>query len=277
MSNFENFYVRPHQSGNPDATQYTPVFNRQAGWQLYHGEGYSKAFTFKFNQWHHVKIDMHGLQAEIYFDDMESPLIKVAELLNGWRGGTFGFTFGGAPLRIADVQYTVKHGSAPAAIPVPPTGTSGVITQWQVSNVVSNNLFENNYTLASDMKAKLSWTSRPTESTGTINLAKFSQWSQQANTVVARVIIESKSDQTKILDFGFSDFVTVYLNDKALYAGADNFMSRDYRFLGTIGYFDKLFLPLKKGSNELWFVVSENFGGWGLKAKFENMDGLSLK
>jgi len=54
-------------------------------------------------------------------------------------------------------------------------------------------------------------------------------------------------------------------------------MSRDYRFLGTIGFFDQLFLPLKKGSNELWFVVSENFGGWGVKAKLENMDKISLR
>src|SRR5690349_14857662 len=27
INNYESFYVRPHQSGNPDATQYTPVFN----------------------------------------------------------------------------------------------------------------------------------------------------------------------------------------------------------------------------------------------------------
>jgi len=31
FKNAESFYVRPHQSGNPDATQYTPVFNGQAG------------------------------------------------------------------------------------------------------------------------------------------------------------------------------------------------------------------------------------------------------
>src|SRR5438034_5148514 len=80
LSNFENFYVRPHQSGNPDATQYTPVFNGQAAWQLYYGEGYSKAFTFTFNAWHHIKIDVHGLQAEIYIDDMQNPLTKVKEL-----------------------------------------------------------------------------------------------------------------------------------------------------------------------------------------------------
>src|SRR5688572_27161880 len=115
LNNFENFYVRPHQSGNPDATQYTPVFNGHAGWQLYHGEGYSKAFPFKFDQWHHVKIELHGLQAEIYIDDMQTPSIKVTELLNGWKEGKIGLISGGSPLRVANVQYTIKQGSAPAA------------------------------------------------------------------------------------------------------------------------------------------------------------------
>jgi hypothetical protein len=277
QNNFENFYVRPHQSGNPDATQYTPVFNGQAGWQLYHGEGYSKAFTFKFNTWHHIKIDLHGLQAEIYIDDMQTPLIKVTELFNGWKGGTFGLISGGVPLRVANVTYSVKQGSAPAAIPVPPTGTGGVVTKWQVSNVVNRSLFEKKYQLTPDIKKNLTWTSQSSDPSGTINLARFGQLSEAANTVVAKVIIESQTEQIKVLSFGFSDFVTVYLNDKALYGGSDNFMSRDDRFLGTIGYFDTLFLQLKKGTNELWFVVSENFGGWGAKAKFENMENISLK
>jgi len=276
-ANSEYFYVRPHQSGNPDATQYTPVFNGNAGWQLYHGEGYSKAINFKFDQWHHVKIDMHGLQAEIYFDDMQTPLIKVAELLNGWKSGKFGFVSEGLPLRVANVQYTVKQGSSPAAIAVPANGTGGVVTQWQVSNVANRKMFEKLQQLTPDTKKNFTWTTHTSEPSGTINLSRFVKLSDTTNAVIAKLTIESSKEQVKELSFGFSDFVTVYLNDKALYSGSDNFMSRDYRFLGTIGYFDKLFLPLKKGSNELWFVVSENFGGWGVKAKFENMDGIVLK
>ena len=276
-ANAEYFYVRPHQSGNPDATQYTPIFNGNAGWQLYHGEGYSKAITFKFDQWHHVKIDMHGLQAEIYLDDMQTPLIKVTELLNGWKDGKFAFVSEGLPLRIANVQYSVKQGAAPTAIPVPVNGTGGVITQWQVSNVVNRRLFERLSQLTSETKKKFTWTTQTSEPSGTINLSRFVKLSDTTNAVVAKLAVESSKEQLKELSFGFSDFVTVYLNDKALYSGGDNFMSRDYRFLGTIGYFDKIFLPLKKGSNELWFVVSETFGGWGVKAKFENMDGIALR
>jgi hypothetical protein len=275
--NFEYFYVRPHQSGNPDATQYTPVFNGDDGWQLYYGEGYGGAFPFKFNEWHHIKIELHGLQAEFYIDD--TPVIKVKELLNGWKTGKIAIVSGGAPLHVANVQYTIKQeqGSPPAPIPVPANGTGGVITQWHVSNVVNRRLFEKQYQLTAEIKKKLTWTTQSSEPSGIINLARFGKLKDTTNTMVAKLVVESVSEQVKELSFGFSDFVTVYLNDKALYYGADNFMSRDYRFLGTIGYFDKLFLPLKKGTNELWFVVSENFGGWGVKAKFENMEGVSLK
>jgi len=275
QKNAEFFYLRPHQSGNPDATQYTPVFNGQAGWQLYYGEGYGGAFPFKFNEWHHIKIDLHGLQAEFYIDD--TLVIKVKELLTGWKAGKIAVIAEGAPLRIANVQYTIKQGSTPTPLPVPANGTGGVVTKWQVSNVVGRRLFEKQYQLTPEIKNKLTWTTQTSEPSGTINLARFGQWADTSNTMVAKLIIESASDQVKELSFGFSDFVLVYLNDKALYYGADNFLSRDYRFLGTIGYYDKLFLPLKKGTNELWFVVSENFGGWGVKAKFDNMDNLSLK
>ncbi len=270
INNFESFYLRPHQSGNPDATQYTPEFNGQTGFQLYYGEGYDGAFAFRFNEWHHIKIELDGLQGGFYIDD--TPVIKVRELVTGWKTGKIG-----APLRVANVQYTIKQRSAPTPIPIPANGTGGIITHWQVSNVVNRSLFEKQYHLTPAIKKKLTWTMKTSEPSGTINLARFAKLTDTANTIVTRLVINSASDQVKELSFGFSDYVTVYLNGKALYYGADKQYSRDYRFLGTIGYFDKLFLPLKRGNNELWFVVSEDFGGWGMKAKFETMDNILLE
>jgi hypothetical protein len=277
MSNFEQFYVRPHQSGNPDATQYTPVFNNYAGWQLYHGPGYSAAIPLKGDQWHHIKIDMHGIEAEIYFDNMQTPLIKVAELKLGWKGGNIALVSGGLPTRFANLQYTVKQGNAPAAIAVPANGTDGLITRYQVSNQLNRNIIEQKLQLTPDIKSKLKWTTQSSESSGTINLAKFTQVSDTGKLMIARVVIRSEEDQVKPISFGFSDFVLVYLNDKAIYSGMDSFRSRDYRYLGTIGFFDVLFLPLKKGDNELWFAVTEDFGGWGVKAKLGDMNKISLR
>lgn len=279
VANFENFYMRPHQSGNPDATQYTPVFNNYAGWQLYHGEGYSKAISYQFGQWHHIKIDVHGIEAEIYIDDMEKPFIKVTELKRGWSSGNLGLISGNIPVRFANLQYTPKQPpfESPIAITVPTSGTNGLITRYQVSNQLNREDFDKKYQLTPDIKSKLKWTSQSTEASGTINLARFTQASDTGDVIIARVVIRSEEDQVKPLSFGFSDYVMVYLNDKALYFGADTFLSRDYRYLGTIGFFDMLFLPLKKGDNELWFVVAEEFGGWGVKAKLPDMTKISLR
>ncbi|HTD98489.1 MAG TPA: hypothetical protein VK668_04360 [Mucilaginibacter sp.] len=276
MDNFESFYLRPHQSGNPDATQYTPEFNGQTGFQLYYGEGYDGAYAFRFDDWHHFKIELHGLQAEFYIDG--TPVIRVKELLTGWKAGKIAIGTDGARLRIANVQYTIMGAAAPGPVPVPASGTGGVVTRWQVSNLVHQRLFEKALRLTPEIKKKLIWTARTTEPSGMMNLARFGGVpTDTGRTMVARLLVESARDQVKALPFGFSDYVRVYLNDTILYYGADKQYSRDYRFLGTIGYFDRLFLPLKKGTNELWLVVSEDFGGWGVKAKFENMEGISFK
>ena len=52
-----------------------------------------------------------------------------------------------------------------------------------------------------------------------------------------------------------------------VYRGDDTYRSRDYRFLGSIGWYDTLYLPLEQGDNELLIAVSEDFGGWGVQAR----------
>jgi hypothetical protein len=48
--NFESLFVRPHQVGNPDAVQYTPVFNGISSWQLYHGPGFWAPVAFPIGE-----------------------------------------------------------------------------------------------------------------------------------------------------------------------------------------------------------------------------------
>ena len=83
--------------------------------------------------------------------------------------------------------------------------------------------------------------------------------------------------------FGFSDRVRVYLNGALLYAGDDTQNSRDYRFLGTVGLYDTLQLPLRRGTNDIVFAVSEGAGGnapggggWAVMAAFPEPTGLTF-
>ena len=116
---------------------------------------------------------------------------------------------------------------------------------------------------------QFSWKSTAAEPTGILNLARFSAVTDSTNTILVKLTITSTKDQIKKLDLGYSDRIRAYCNGQIIYSGTTNFRTRDYRYLGTIGYFDAIYLPLKKGENTLILAVSENFGGWGILAKID--------
>jgi hypothetical protein len=85
-------------------------------------------------------------------------------------------------------------------------------------------------------------------------------------------------DQLKKLNVGYSDDVSVFLNDKILYRGRSARRFRDPGFLGSLNPDnDVVYLPLTKGPNELMLAVSELTGGWGFICRFDNMDGNLLR
>jgi hypothetical protein len=82
--------------------------------------------------------------------------------------------------------------------------------------------------------------------------------------VYARASIHSDREQVKRLTLGYSDDVSVFLNGKMLYRGRSAQGFRDPGFLGIVNpENDAVYLPLRKGSNELMLAVSELGGGWG--------------
>ncbi|MEM1136317.1 MAG: hypothetical protein AAGI07_10810 [Bacteroidota bacterium] len=275
-NNYEDFYIRPHQSGNPDANQYTPVFNGFAGWQLYYGAAYAVPIKYEFNEWHTVKIVVLNKQAQIYFDNMEEPVLHIEELKRDVKGGKIGVRTFVGPVHFANFRYTLHEPELKSDDIEIATLSENVIQNWQVSNSFPEKLVGELVTLPKSFKEKLSWQDVKVTSEGHVNLAKYASTKKTDNTVISAIDIESEEEQIKKINFGFSDKVKVYLNDQLLYEGNDTFVSRDYRFLGTVGFYDALYLPLKKGKNTLYFAVNERMGGWAVQAKFENMEGISL-
>jgi hypothetical protein len=69
---------------------------------------------------------------------------------------------------------------------------------------------------------------------------------------------------------GYSDEVTVFLNSQPLFTGRSAFRFRDPGFLGIMDVEnDAVYLPLKKGANELVLAVTDYFGGWGFICRLE--------
>lgn len=279
-SNYEDVYLRPHRVSNPDAMQYMPVFNNQDSWQLYHGDGYSATVTYPLEEWIHIKLVVRGTQAEVFVGDQRKPALVIHQLKRAVKPGRI-MLDNGAPApaitRFANFQYTKSDnptllGTFKPEAPAQP----GTIMSWQVSTTFDEKRLQTDYTIPQDLVKQLTWQALPVESSGIANLSRISKLGEGANTVFARVTILSDKPQIRKLQLGFSDQVKVYCNGRLLYGGQDVFLSRDYRFLGTIGYFDELYLDLKKGKNELWIAVSETFGGWGLKGIITDQTGITI-
>ena len=83
-------------------------------------------------------------------------------------------------------------------------------------------------------------------------------------------MIYAEADKTLKLNLGYSDYVSVFLNGRLLFSGASPYQGRDPSFLGIVGFFDTVYLPLQKGDNELLLAVAELSGGWGFKAQDGN-------
>ena len=274
--NHEHFYIRPHQSGNPDANQYTPVFDGVAAWQLYYGEGYASPVEYRFNEWMHVKVIYAGSSADVYIDSDE-PVLRVSDLKRDEHSGAIGVNSANfSVVHFANFKYThladayalPGYGAELAAIP------EGMIMEWQVSDAFDNGLLRGTSVLDAGQIEDRSWTPLSAESTGITNLAPVHGLSEGRDTVFARHVLKSKRAQTKLLTFGYSDEARVYLNGTLIYRGNNGYMSRDYRYLGTMGLFDSVVLPLKKGDNELWIAVSEAFGGWGIMGQLSDFEGV---
>lgn len=76
----------------------------------------------------------------------------------------------------------------------------------------------------------------------------------------------------KRLEIGYSDEISVFLNGRILFRGrsAQNF--RDPAFLGIVNpENDTVYLPLRKGRNELLLVLGELGGGWGFVCKVSDL------
>ncbi len=277
--NYEEFYLRSHQSGNPDAFQYTPVFNGMSAWQLYHGKGFSGVAKYKFDQWMHVKLVVSGDQGELYIDNDETPVLFIHDFRRKLKPGKVGvYALRFAPGHFANFSVTpMDNPPLKSTEKVEDKTEAGTVTAWSISSAFPEPSLDKKYLLTDNEKKDLQWKPLKSELSGLANISKVVKLERPKNTVFAKITIDSKEQQVKNLFFGFSDRVKVYLNNRLLYTGNNNYRSRDYRYLGTIGYFDAVALPLKKGKNELVLAVSENFGGWGIKGRFEDMTGISIK
>ncbi len=269
-ANYERLYFRPHESGQLDAIQYTPVFHGSNAWQIYYGDGYMASRSFRFDSWMHVRLEVADQSARLLIDG--EPALAIPDLKRERRPGYLAL-IGGAGTYFADFGY--EPGTPPAVRPPrQPQLPPGLVRQWGVSPALSE---ADAFATAADERAAVNWTPLQVETNGIANLARVANFTADRPMSLTRVTVESEGERTVRMRFGFSDKVAVFLNGTLLYVGEDSYQSRDFRFLGTVGLYDSLFLHLRSGANVVLLVVNESFGGGAAIAVFDDASGLRIK
>ena len=275
QANYEEIYLRPHESHYPDAIQYTPVLSTGRNWQFYNGPGFTAAVDIPKAEWFHLRLVVTGAQAKLYVKDMDKPALEMDDLKSGVQSGQIAlFTL------IGETYFTNfevrKTPDAPwqRHLPAMPPNT---LTKWSISPAYD--------ALKRDLERAPSdvteWQQVEAESPGFVVLYRYREAPHPRVTfqsdfstrlqpqpgmkvLYAKTTIHSDRDQVKKLEIGYSDDVSVFLNGQILYRGRSAQGFRDPRFLGIVNpENDAVYLPLKKGNNELMLAVSELGGGWG--------------
>jgi hypothetical protein len=257
-------------------------------WQLYNGAGFAGAVDIPKDAWFHLRLEITGAQAKLYVRDMDKPALVMNDLKSGVQKGRIALYVLTGETYFSN--FEVRETPAipwERRLPVMPPNT---LTKWSISPAYD--------ALARDLERPLSlvesgaikWQDVEAESPGLVVLYRYREaphlkvtfagdFSKRlepqpgTKVVYARATVVSDRDRVKKLDIGYSDEVSVFLNGKILYRGrsAQNF--RDPGFLGIVNpENDAVYLPLKKGSNELMLAVSELGGGWGFICRLEDAE-----
>jgi len=287
-ANSEWVYLRQHKSGYPDAMQYTPVLNTGLNWQLYNGPGFTGAVEIPKDVWFHLRLEVAGAQARLFVKDMEKPALVMNDLKSGVQKGQVGLYvltgatyFSNFQIRSTPDVPWERH------LPSMPSGT---LTKWSLSpsyDALQRNLEQ---PLSTSEMENIHWQEVEAEPPGLVVIYRYreaphlrvsfaSDFSKRLEPqpgiklVYARTSIDSDREQVKKLYLGYSDDVSVFLNGRILFRGrsAQNF--RDPGFLGIVNpENDTVYLPLKKGSNELVLALSELGDGWGFICRVVDLE-----
>ena len=272
--NYEEIYLRPHQRRNPDATQLQPVYHGVTSWQIYGSNRFNQPIDMTPERWMHVKVVVSGQQLALSVD---GETLVYPALQRPPAAGGIGLLSGGqGPARFANV---VIRNEAPPPIAIAPDASPaplppGLVRRWRVSSPFAEERIRSDRPLSAEHRAGLSWAPLVVTETGAANLAMLHGRTDEKNTVFAAVTLRAREAGPVTMRFGFSDRVVVFLNGAPVYRGNDGYRSRDYRFLGTVGLWDELVLPLRRGDNEVWLAVSETFGGWAAMAEIVPREGV---
>ena len=281
----ERVYLRTFRLGNPEAPdviQYAPVTNGVLLWDLLgHYQGPAEHLV---GEWNHVKMVVSGERMRFYINDMDTPVLDIAELAGNSTRGALAFE-GAVTYANLVVKPGRVEGLSSKAVEDPTSSDARYLRQWEVSEPVE---LPYGSELASSRRNGVagpllpgpdnSWESIDAERLGLVNLSRRFGESVERRGVWLKTMLITEEPQARELNLGFSDEVWVLLNGQLVYVDKNTYNNPIMKEPGGRISIEnaRLSLPLRRGENELLVGVSNDFWGWGVVARLDEVEGITI-
>jgi sugar lactone lactonase YvrE len=262
---YERIYIRPHRAPlYADAIQYVAAFNGIDSWQLANGPGSTARAVIPAQEWIPVRVEVSGAQARFFIGPGPGPALVVPRLRHGSSKGRVGL-MGPLDGTAFFSNFRVREDSGLSFDPAPPLDTPpGVVTDWEISPPVQAREIDPETYPGRAKLDSIAWRKVEAEADGLVDVSRyFGRTGAEPDVILARTVLRRDADSREKFLFGYSDEVRIFLDGAPVYCGDSTYTLRDSSFLGIVGPYDAVYLPLKRGANEILLVVTENMGGWG--------------
>ena len=277
---FEMLYFRPQANcaSAPDCVQYAPFTHKVLLWDLF--PQYQAPAPLRQNEWNHVKVVISGQRMNVFVNGAASPTLAVGRLEGDASEGGLALIGPGAFAHLTVTPDSVEGLTAdPAADPTAADGR--FVRHWQIAP--ASPLADGSEPNLSDLpKPSTAWRAVAAERNGLINISRVYGLpaARPARTLTwLKTTISSSRSQSKKAAIGWSREVWVFVNGQRVYADKNLYMPPEARKApdGRLSLQNgSLAMPLNAGDNEVAIAIANNFFGWGLILRLEDVDGLKL-
>jgi hypothetical protein len=276
MTEGEVFYLRVGRERSEklnDAVQYAPFIKGTNLWDLL--PQYQGPSTLHNNNWNHIKLVVSGKQMRAYVNDMNIPALQIPFLEGNLTNGSIAFE-GFAAFANLVVKPDVVEDLSPAPGADLTLHDANYIRKWSVTAPVD---LQPGHELNGDdfPKEGVAWDSLDAERNGLINVTR-KYGMENRRYVWLKATIQSTEELQRKLELGFSDEVWVFVNRRMVYVDKNLYLEGMRKNPnGRCSTQNSSFtISLKPGDNELLIGLANDFYGWGIMARLENIVGLDF-
>ncbi|HEX4228765.1 MAG TPA: hypothetical protein VHZ07_08845 [Bryobacteraceae bacterium] len=277
---YEMFYLRPRPKCEeaPDCIQYAPQSHGVLLWDVF--PQYQSPAPLHQGEWNHVKLVISGRRMDIFINGAEKPTLKIGRLEGDTEEGGL-MVQGPGIFANLTVDPGAVEGLAREPEKDPTASDSRYVRNWQIAPFSK---------LAADQVPKIedlpspdaAWRAIEAERDGLVNVSRMYGLPfprPELGLVWLKTSIHAGNSEQKRVSIGWVREIWVFVNGKPVFADKNLYMPPQERKTpdGRCSLENGSFLlPLQAEDNEVAVALANNFYGWGLIMRLDDLNGLRL-